>query len=881
MKKGDQGDVDVFRGCVPLKSNLAFDSFDKDVDIEDVGCNDDPRVDLNDALGQLQLVASLWDPSLWLAARDGIVQRRRTSGMAALFECVRATTERALKKNAYDLPVDQLRSGHVNLGQHIDSHRSCRWFGGCNVETPEALADFELRNKKVTPPLIFTEVSGVDVVARLRKIHGKDRQIILAAEVVDFDSAGKAQFWRQKGISPTCLPLRSDFSLHVEEAVAELRVNYSTGTMQEHLSAQSDPYVFLNSGVTVFRGAKEDGFPFIEDPFQVHVIGASMAAGRPPVQTINNEAGATSWYAIKNDHTSLHDRYSLIGLVALEAGGRQVRMPGSQREAELPILVITAMSGTGCHPRDALASILKNWRRRFAPFFRSVYVSFSEQKGSGLASYVDDVVNKTTYKMVVTDNFSVEMAASRAMPWHWDSQELKMSCARGHLEAVAKFCRKIPAARQRSSTRDTIVAKHRPAPTSDLNKTVDQDFSDPNLYRATTKKKTLAALQALDSAQGNLQWSCSKPEDAPPEQDESVESDIDDEPPDTQTNFGFIKGTLNRQDTQFEAERCGALVGRMSSGGALTRSQTLGLSACGSKETLQLSACASPEEGVSGIVTPCASGMATPCQNDQPSFDLGDLKDAMRKDCINNAKVIIGQRSGAATMASLYLAGGLKDMLGFERKVSKGRTKSKDRVVGESPGNLAKGNKSEKKSPKRKGKKINSDKSGVQSIEDELGEASQPTATKGKNKAAEHMKTGAVQEVKGDAEKDADSDDEWVPSHLKPHHLSNAAALDLDIFADGNLSGPPTVPTPISTRRSSCPGVNDRQEDMRAKIRDELLNRHAPVAPVAPKTGHSRPSIDSTGSAIVSSISGLQREDDDLATRFKKMRSAKFGSCPH
>merc|ERR1719183_821438 len=99
----------------------------------------------------------------------------------------------------------------------------------------------------------------------------------------------------------------------------------------------------------------------------------------------------------------LADRYNLLGVMGLRASGTEVRMPGQQGEEDLPILIITALNGSGKHPPDAFVNILKNIRKRFAPFFSTIYISLAQHKGSGLASYVDDGVNRNLYRLLLPD----------------------------------------------------------------------------------------------------------------------------------------------------------------------------------------------------------------------------------------------------------------------------------------------------------------------------------------------------------------------------------------------------------------------------------------------------------------------------------------------
>lgn len=296
-----------------------------DEDLEDLPAK------LERTIKRLQQVNGVWDPQIWIDARKAIVRRNRTDGLAALFQCVRVTTEWALQRSAYRMKT-QVRhcTGHVDLAPILPKVRHAYWYGRANVEVPWGLQDSEIGSKKTPPPLIFTELEPLEVVAQLRKLFGNDRQITLVTDITDFEESGDIELWRQKGMVPHCLPLRSDFSLYAAEA--KLAAKGGDATMRQHLCATQDPYLFFCPSVTIFRGPQDDGYPFLEDPFRVHVLASSMPPGRPPIQTVSGREGPTSWYAYKNDHNALVERYNLLALVGYQASDEGARAPPHRRD---------------------------------------------------------------------------------------------------------------------------------------------------------------------------------------------------------------------------------------------------------------------------------------------------------------------------------------------------------------------------------------------------------------------------------------------------------------------------------------------------------------------------------------------------------------------
>lgn len=405
------------------------------------------------ACAELAQPHAVWAPSLWLEARSQVMDNGKTQGLRNLSKLVQDSTQLALQRGYYKVPhslplavtatgapVPMGRSAqvvkHVDLATAMSNHPKVHWFGRGSVD----IALPEPDASRISPPLIVCARSCVDVAASLKKMSLGERQIFLLTEASLFDEAGAPALARPFATNPHCLPLRSDISRFVEDAQGSLRSAKST--VEKHLTAEQDPYIFLCPDVAVFRGSREDGFPFLEEPFRLHAIVAAMALKRPPLQEVRGRGGSTTWYAFKWDHAALVERLNLVALAALQASG----ITGKEDEEELaardnaPILVLSAMGfgGDQWHPRDAFASCLKQWRRRYSQYFHSVYLCCSGRGGGEpqLAVHIDAVVNKSVHRIGETDAL-----ASRAMPWHWDPSQLGMSVSGARLEAAAQRCR--------------------------------------------------------------------------------------------------------------------------------------------------------------------------------------------------------------------------------------------------------------------------------------------------------------------------------------------------------------------------------------------------------------------------------------------------------
>jgi hypothetical protein len=595
----------------------------------DCPSTEDDRVLMNklqQTVEALQQRSGCWEPSVWLDARKAILKSKTTDGLGMLYHQVRVTSEWALQRNVYRAKTDRRHShGLKDLTVHVESIRAVQWLGRANLEYPDFLAKNEAFQRKIPPPLIFTEHTVLEVAAQLRKIHGHSREIFMVTELREFNAAGEAMLSRQKGMNPCCMPLRSDIGRYVEAANSELTLKGSSATMRQHLCASNDPYVFLCHGTTVFRGGMDEGFPFLNVPFKVHAVCAGMPPGRPPVQSVYSREATTFWYANIADHNALVDRYQCLALAALQS------FASAPRDEDLPILVLPALGGGPSQPIDAIVSILKNWRRNFSPFFRSVFLCYPGQKD--IACRTDDAVNRSLYRINNLDPIAAASTAAKAMPWHFDTQELKMSCSRQKLEKLGSHF-------SGDNTKASKKGSRRPSPLPNISvcqKAIDKPAqvdwaASGEELRREASQKALAALKNLDestSPRNSRQLGSPRLE-----LDQETDSECDEEPPPANQNFV-------QPLTPLEAAPSGKLSPLPSPSG-MGRSSMM---------------------NTDGSSTPSSSST-----NNKP-----------RLIAMESGRELMGLKNSAATMTGVALAGGIRNLLGIEKPPESQRSRQPSR----------------------------------------------------------------------------------------------------------------------------------------------------------------------------------------------------------
>eukprot|EP00747_Dinoflagellata_sp_TGD_P097682 gnl/TRDRNA2_/TRDRNA2_167205_c0_seq2.p1 gnl/TRDRNA2_/TRDRNA2_167205_c0~~gnl/TRDRNA2_/TRDRNA2_167205_c0_seq2.p1 ORF type:complete len:355 (-),score=56.82 gnl/TRDRNA2_/TRDRNA2_167205_c0_seq2:25-1089(-) len=304
---------------------------------------------------------SPWNAQRWVQVRQQVVERGRFEDMRLLVQSVHAASAEALERRGYQL--DDGVSSMVRLSDHLSSPESARWLGRENVSPPEEPEGRGMGLKD--PPLLIVDAAPLDIVSQLALFSDSTRRrVCLLVEVSDFERDGTIAVSSTRGSTAQAQQqaavLRSDFPAFAD-AAAGGRLRGSACTVQDHLCARDDPYVVSCPSLTVFRGPREEGYPFLPEPFHLDAIVTAMPQARPTITMARAEDRVTEWYAAEADQTALLERLHLIGIAALQLD------QGSSPDAS----VVLVLSALGCchggrHPRDAVANSLKHWRRRFA-----------------------------------------------------------------------------------------------------------------------------------------------------------------------------------------------------------------------------------------------------------------------------------------------------------------------------------------------------------------------------------------------------------------------------------------------------------------------------------------------------------------------------------
>eukprot|EP00928_Gymnodinium_smaydae_P010340 TRINITY_DN1388_c0_g1_i3.p1 TRINITY_DN1388_c0_g1~~TRINITY_DN1388_c0_g1_i3.p1 ORF type:complete len:1199 (-),score=159.82 TRINITY_DN1388_c0_g1_i3:285-3881(-) len=373
------------------------------------------------ALAKPQSARGPWDAADWLRAREQLIQDGRAKDLCNLVRMARASTEEALKKKYYTVNVMSKKST-VDLSKWLVPAEGVRWLGQRNITVPRMPAVTPGKSC-VEPPMIAADMSALDIVARINTTsHIGKRDIYTVVEVRQFDADGTFTDMRNATPSLQNLLIRTDLSRFLHAAQVEVRAGRST--VKDHMCATTDPYMFLCPKVTVFRGLREDGYPFYQKPMYISVLVCAMSCIRPGLTTSTNVTTSeqTLWYRADDDQTALLERLSLIGCAALQK---------SFKPDARPVLILEPLGCTdrGLHPRDAVASSLKHWRQRFGRLFHTVFLACGNDKD--LAYMMDIAINARVYASLITKD------VSDFADWHWDRSLISMHVGYKDIGSIA------------------------------------------------------------------------------------------------------------------------------------------------------------------------------------------------------------------------------------------------------------------------------------------------------------------------------------------------------------------------------------------------------------------------------------------------------------
>eukprot|EP00929_Paragymnodinium_shiwhaense_P096206 TRINITY_DN57735_c0_g1_i1.p1 TRINITY_DN57735_c0_g1~~TRINITY_DN57735_c0_g1_i1.p1 ORF type:complete len:908 (-),score=212.48 TRINITY_DN57735_c0_g1_i1:454-3177(-) len=382
---------------------------------------------LQGAIQDLQSLHRPWNPQLFLQAKKDFTKDGKQGCVKELVACVRSSTELAIKRgHYYAAAATGGRPAKVDISDHTHVSGIVKWFGTMNVDRHLLRQGGESGHKAYVPPLLLCDRSPSDVAARVQEQHG--RAPVLVVEVSDFGEGGSFRIDRLVGMNPACLLLRSNFSSFL--AVAANQLKPGKATPKSHLCAQHDPYVILCKDVLVFRGSRSEGYPFLSKPFTLDVLVYAQEKQRPKIQFRTAEGVQKEWYMDQREHYRMTERLTLIGGALLQEY--------CSEGGSLPHLVM-ALPGTGGDaelPRDAVVSAIKQWSKRFAPCFHSVFLCSAGREGSirdsEMASHIAEHVNRHVDKILISNN-----AANKAAGWHWTEWQLRLTCQEDKLMMAA------------------------------------------------------------------------------------------------------------------------------------------------------------------------------------------------------------------------------------------------------------------------------------------------------------------------------------------------------------------------------------------------------------------------------------------------------------
>lgn len=270
------------------------------------------EVDITTSVRLMTRPYSVWDPQEW---KDLLQQSLEThhshhshglEDIRALMSAIHKSTQQAIAQGFY------VTDTATRVNMKCRPMQIAQWFGESNVELVDVPKEGEEGSS--IPPLIVADCEPLEVVRRLRQNSGSSRQINVLTEITAFD--------RHTGdISKQCTALsaqqssllQTDFGTFLGTASRQMHCGQSS--IEQHLRASHDPYVCLCPEVTLFRGTREDGYPFLDDPFTMNVIISSLTEERPHVIVSGD---GSEWYTDEKDQTALLERLNLIGLVALQ-----------------------------------------------------------------------------------------------------------------------------------------------------------------------------------------------------------------------------------------------------------------------------------------------------------------------------------------------------------------------------------------------------------------------------------------------------------------------------------------------------------------------------------------------------------------------------------
>lgn len=392
-----------------------------------------------------------WSGIDFCEIRQDVFAEKHHTLIPALTTCLLESTEKALREQRYVTDMEVV----VNLKGCRQAFPGVKWIGQVNATPIDCY--YSSRNS-VSPPIVCVDhlpLTIVEMVSTLDASAG--RQFIVTLEATDFDTKGNLRK-RSRKESQLATFVCTDLADFVDQAAAQLKGGETT--VEKHLAAEHDPYVFLCMGATLFRGGSDDGYPFLEKPVSMDVVVSAPCCERPGVKVQMDDR--SQWYVEERHHVALLERLNLIGMAAYDpiAVGqfreekRRDILKGFDDEEEaatppadrpLPILILSAFGllDGGKHPIDAIGVALKFWRQRYSGQFHSIFLACGDTK---LALRLDRIVNSDVYEAHRARQETQTRAEQGLKPipggptetdlrypmcrWHWNAEIQDLSITR-------------------------------------------------------------------------------------------------------------------------------------------------------------------------------------------------------------------------------------------------------------------------------------------------------------------------------------------------------------------------------------------------------------------------------------------------------------------
>jgi len=339
-----------------------------------------------------------WDASVFKELQARALDEGKWTWSACLSDIAVKASRSALDAGSYQLCS---KSEKIQLPPFPRQ----KWFGvDSTLQYTPSPGGFKL-------PLICAAMGPLEVAAQLRR-HRSRNPIVITFDITDFSpkDGSICGVLDCRSMAQRDMMMRTTLEKHLR--VAEIQCSCGLFGSADHTRATIDPYIIVTEGVRMFRGPREEGYPFLDDEesrdFSV------MCFGRYQQRPELGRQGET--FAIESDALAYMDRLDLCTLAAINALQHSPELPANSK----PIMIISAhdMSALGRkQPRHSIAGALRSWRSLYAGAFEAVIVACGDEK---TAKMMDSKINHEVYHdQSVKDQVLNE--------WHWSTTLLKLS----------------------------------------------------------------------------------------------------------------------------------------------------------------------------------------------------------------------------------------------------------------------------------------------------------------------------------------------------------------------------------------------------------------------------------------------------------------------